>query len=367
VRVALVHDWLIHMRGGEKVLDALAEMYPEAEIYTLFYNRKRLSQNLQKKKITASWLQWVPGIRLFYRWFLPVLPFVVRSLKLKAADLVLSSSHCVAKGVRLPGGARHICYCHAPMRYAWGFENEYFSSFLPPFRGLIRYILKRLRRWDTDVNASVHKFVSNSENIRKKIEKCYGRTATVVYPPLDYQYFQNPAAGHRDYYLVVSAFVPYKRIDIVIDAFNRLDRKLMIIGSGPLASRYEQMRKSSNISFVGNVSGEQLKALYAGAKALIFPTDEDFGIVPLEAQACGTPVIALGRGGALESVKTGLFFMTQKEDAVRKAVLEFEAQKWDYQTISMKVEMFSKIHFQESMRLVIDAEMSAGHETYVAS
>lgn len=350
MKVALVHDWLIHMRGGEKVLEGMAEVFPDAVIYTLFCNREKISPSLQRMEIRTSFLQHLPGIRNYYRFLLPVLPWIIRSLKIKEADLVFSSSHCVAKGIKIPDGAVHLCYCHTPMRYLWGFEKDYFPN-VPFFLAPLLNLLKRsLRKFDLASNRFVNHFIANSEYVRRRIKDYYQREAVVIYPPLDtslYEISKDPAS---DYYLVVSAFVPYKRIDLVIEAFNELDRKLLIVGSGPMEKDYLKLRKNSKISFLGAVSNQELKKLYAGAKALLFPTEEDFGIVPLEAQACGSPVIAFGKGGALESVKHGHFFQKQTPEAIRRAVTEFEALTFDRSRTADAVRAFSKDRFKQQIR-----------------
>lgn len=353
MKVALVHDWLIHMRGGEKVLEAMAELFPDATIYTLFCRAKNLSPALARMKIKTSFLQWLPGICLYYRWLLPILPWVISTLKLDAVDLVISSSHCVAKGIRLPDKAYHVCYCHTPMRYLWGFENAYFKPFPFWVRPILNCLLARLRRWDLKNNSTVHQFIANSENVRKRIRDFYGREALVIYPPVDTHRFK-PTGKVRDYYLVVSAFVPYKRIDLVIEAFNSLPRKLLIVGSGPLERTYRRLRKNSQILFLGAVSSSKLHLLYSEARALIFPTEEDFGIVPVEAQACGTPVLAYRKGGAQESVKAGLFFDEQTPEAIRTAVYEFEKMSFDRSQIPGMVTVFNRGRFKEELLRVLE-------------
>ncbi len=356
MKIALVHDWLFHMRGGEKVLEAMAEVFPDATIYTLFYDRKSINPVFQKMKIKASFLQHLPGIQNYYRWLLPFLPWVIKTIMIdRDTNLVISSSHCVAKGIAIPAGARHLCYCHAPMRYLWGFESEYFSKFPWVLRPLIRFMLGQLRQWDLKTNFRVDQFIANSENVKKRIHEFYGRDAIVICPPFDDHFFKLGAAS-RDYYLVVSAFVPYKKIDLVIEAFNTLDRALWIVGSGPLDSAYKALRKSERISFFGHVTGHELRKLYSGAKALIFPTEEDFGIVPVEAQACGAPVIAFARGGALETVQTDTFFYSQSPEAVREAVLTFEKKNFNSKQISQSVTRFGKERFKEEIRSLIQRQ-----------
>ena len=352
MKVALVHDWLIHMRGGEKVLDAIAELYPEATIYTLFSDKKKLSANLQRHPIKNSFLQYLPGIKHYYRWLLPLMPLAIRTLTIESADLVISSSHCVAKGIDIPAKARHICYCHTPMRYLWGFQEIYFSRYLLPVRLVIRAVLNLLKAWDLKTNRTVDLFIANSEYIRKRIKDVYQRDAEVVHPPLDTAFFR-PTGPRENYFLAVSHFVPYKRLDLVIEAFNSMDRKLVIIGTGPLEAKYKELRKSGQIFFWGGVNDQELRDAYAGARALIFPTEEDFGIVPLEAQACGTPVIAFRKGGALETVQSGVFFDAQTPEAIREAVVQFEQRKDDPAEVSAKVQRFGRDHFLENMRFTI--------------
>ena len=353
MKVALVHDWLIHMRGGEKVLDAIAELYPEATLYTLFYDRKKISPNLARLTIKASVLHYFPGIKYYYRWLLPILPWAIRFMKIKNADLVISSSHCVAKGIRIPENAYHVCYCHTPMRYLWGFQEVYFNRYLAPVRALIRIALHFLKKWDLETNESVDLFLANSEYIKKRIKTVYQREAVVVHSPLETDFFRFVGAP-GNFFLAVSHFVPYKRLDLVIEAFNHLERRLVVIGSGPLASQYQKLRTNDRISFWGGVSDEELRKAYSGARALIFPTEEDFGIVPLEAQACGTPVIAFRKGGALETVKSGVFFDEQTPEAIREAVLRFEGQSFDRREVSKKVQGFGRKYFLLNMKKIVD-------------
>lgn len=371
MKVALVHDWLIHMRGGEKVLEALAEVFPDATIYTLFSNRENLSPSLQCMKIKTSLLEGFPGIRLYYRWLLPLLPFFIRTLKIDEADLVISSSHCVAKGIQIPRGAYHVCYCHTPMRYLWGFEEDYFGNFPKWLLSFLAPIFDGLRKWDMETSRQVNAFLCNSENVRNRIQRVYGREAEVIHPPVNTETFNliplhpNPLPyGERGkdegevkkgyYYLIVSALTPYKRIDIAIRAFNGWNRKLQIVGDGPSKSRYASLVQTANIRFLGKVSDRELKRLYREAKAVLFPQEEDFGIVPLEAQACGTPVIAFARGGALETVEDGFFFHEQTPEALRQAVIEFEKKSFDPEALRRHVLRFDKEEFKNKIRRSIE-------------
>lgn len=357
MKVALVHDWTIHMRGGEKVLESLAEVFPDATIYTLFSNPGRLSPSLKRMKIKNSILQYLPGIQRYYRWLLPFLPFFIQTLRIQGADLIISSSHCVAKGVRIPRGAVHICYCHTPMRYLWGFQETYFGNFPKGLRLILQPFFGWLRRWDVDTAKKVDHFLCNSEAVRERISKIYGRDAVVIHPPVDGQFFKSdslPKRDGEDYYLVVSALTPYKRVDLAVEAFNGFNRKLLVAGDGPSRRGCEKLAKTDNIRFLGNVSDEELNRLYVQATALIFPQEEDFGIVPLEAQACGTPVIAYAKGGALETVKDGVFFYEQTPQSIRKAVLEFESKRFNPGKLREQALRFDKRIFKNKIKLAIE-------------
>lgn len=356
-KVALIHDWLFHMRGGEKVLEAIAELLPDAEIYTLFLDRKGLSPSLQAHPIKASFLDRIPGSHQFYQWMLPVLPWAIERFDLRGFDLVISSSHCVAKGVRVPQGIPHICYCHTPMRYTWYFEDEYFSHRPFPVKQMISALLGRLRRWDLKSSKSVTQFVANSRNVAEKVKHLYGKQALVIHPPLDTDRFRI-SSKKEDLYLIVSALVPYKRIDIAVDAFNALGRPLLIVGKGGEEDRLRK-KAAPNIRFSGWASDEELGRLYGRARALIFPGEEDFGIVPLEAQACGTPVIAFGKGGALETIlpdETGIFFQDQTSAGLQEAVSAFERRSAGFDPVRIRAhaESFSKTRFQKEFQELLD-------------
>ena len=353
MKVALVHDWLIHMRGGEKVLEAFAEVFPDATIYTLFSDRRNLSPSLQRMKIRTSILQWFPGICIYYRWLLPLFPLFIKTLRIREAELVISSSHCVAKGARIPQGAYHVCYCHTPMRYLWGFGEVYFEKFPKWVLRCLELVFKRLRRWDLETSQQVDTFFCNSEYVKNRIQIIYGRDAEVIHPPVDIEVFANdgrPRDPKGNYYLIVSALTPYKRIDVAIHTFNGWDRTLLIAGDGPLRHRYQKLVKSKNIQLLGKVSNEELRRLYGNAKAVIFPQEEDFGIVPLEAQACGTPVIAFGCGGVLETVEEGVLFYEQTPEAIREAVLRFESLHFDPERLRRQALRFDKEEFKNKIR-----------------
>lgn len=350
-RIAIVHDWLIHMRGGERVLEALYEIFPEADIFTLFYDKEKISPRLQKARIHGSFLNLLPGIKRYYRWLLPILPWVIKTLRLDGYDLVISSSHCVAKGCRVPAGALHICYCHTPARYVWGFEGEYFGHYPPPVKALILAVMERLKRWDLETNASVQFFIANSENTARRIGKYYGRDSVVIHPPVDTVRLGGLSQVPGQGFLMVSALVPYKRVDLAVEAFNRLGLPLTVVGTGPEIKRLRPMAKP-NIRFAGALTDDGVREHYARCRALIFPGEEDFGIVPVEAQACGKPVIAYARGGALETVTgaTGVFFSEQTPEALVQAVKQFEQLSFHSDIIKEHAGRFDREIFKNRVR-----------------
>lgn len=345
------------MRGGEKVLDALSELFPEAPIFTLFANRKHLSSRLMLRQIHTSFLQKIPGISKWYRWLLPLFPLAIQSMNVKDYDLVISSSHCVAKAVRTGPHAIHLCYCHSPMRYLWEFKEEYLGRFPRFFRVVIGFYFKWLQRWDVATAQRVSYFIANSKHIARKIARFYDRQATVIHPPVEAHVPKEPKPGL--YYLIISALVPYKKIDIAVQAFNRLKKPLRIVGEGPLRAKLERMVAFENVVFEGWLDDNELSDRYRNAKAVIFPGEEDFGIVPVEAQLFGKPVIAYGKGGVTETVlacndgahprrteeSTGLFFYSQDIAELVRSVEMFEQLKFDSAYIQQHAESFNRERF----------------------
>jgi glycosyltransferase involved in cell wall biosynthesis len=353
-KVALVHDWLTGQRGGEKVLEVLAEIFPEAPIFTLFHLKGSQAEFLEKRDIRTSFLQKFPLLEKKYRFYLPFFPLAAELFDLSGFELVISSSHCVAKGI-IPGPeALHISYIHSPVRYAW---NQYFAYFSPArisffSRLLIPLVIHRLRVWDVASSARVDQFIANSENVARRIKKYYRREADVIHPPADTDFFR-PAEPDptREYFLIVSALVPYKRIDLAIKAFNLSGWPLKIVGAGP---EYRKLKKlaSQNIEFLRPVPAERLRALYQEAKALVLPGEEDFGITALEAQACGTPVIAYGRGGAKETVipdGTGVLFPELTAAGLRSGLDKFQGLELNKTTIRTNAMKFSRAAFKQKM------------------
>jgi glycosyltransferase involved in cell wall biosynthesis len=303
LRVALVHDWLTGMRGGEKCLEVLCQAFPNAMLHTLIHRRGALSPTIEAMTIRTSPLQRIPGVFKRYRALLPVMPLAARSWTVGEVDLVVSLSHCVAKAVRVPRGVPHVCYCFTPMRYAWQGRDAYLDGWSdrPVRRALAGAMLNRMRAWDRVVADRVSHFVAISETVRERIARYYERESVVISPPVD-TVFYTPGPARRDQsYLCVSALVPYKRIDQAVEACSRSGRSLVVIGEGPERARLEQLAGPS-VRFLGWQPDAAIRDHYRSCRALLFPGEEDFGIVPVEALACGAPVIALGRGGAAETV-----------------------------------------------------------------
>jgi len=353
-KVALVHDWLTGQRGGEKVLEVLAEIFPKAPIYTLFHIKGSQHPDIEKRVIRTSFLQRCPFLEKKYRSYLPLFPLAIEMFDLQEYNLVVSTSHCVAKGAIPAPEALHVCYIHSPMRYAW---NLYFSYFSPdrlsPFsRWLIPPAIHRLRTWDAASAARVDRFVANSANVARRVGKYYRREADVIPPPVDTGFYTPDETVPRgDYHLVVSALAPYKRIDLAVEAFNRTGAPLKIVGTGP---EYRALRKSAraNVEFLGAASAKDLRRLYRGAAAFLLPGEEDFGIATLEAQACGTPAIAFGRGGSLETVvpgETGLLFDEPTVAGLLGALDKFRAFACNREKIRSNAMRFSREKFKEGM------------------
>ena len=347
--VVLGHDWLTGMRGGERVLELLCAAFPHAPLVSLLGQPETVSAIIRERPLQFSRLQRIPGITRRYRHLLPLMPLAASRLRVPPCDLLLTTSHCVAKSFRPPPGARHLCYCFTPMRYAWLFGREY----LGPTKALLAApLLGWLRRWDARTANRVDRFVAISRHVRGRIERFYGREADVVYPPVDIVRCTptpgrgaSPAEGRFD--LIVSALAPYKRIDLAVRAYSRLGWPLKVVGTGTETAALQAMA-ADNIEFLGWRSDADVLALYRSCRLLIFPGEEDFGIVPLEAMACGRPVVAYARGGALETVEdghTGVLFVEQQEACLLDAVSRAAVARWDVGMIRAHAERFGTDRF----------------------
>ena len=357
-KVALVHDWLNGMRGGEKCLEVICELFPDADLYTLIHKKGGLSDIIESMRIKTSFLQHLPFALKKYRYFLPLFPIAIEQFDFSEYDLIVSSSHCVAKGVKKGESVFHISYVHTPMRYVWDQFHTYFRQ--PRTSWSIKMSAKLIRpylqRWDRNTSKNVDTFLCNSENVRQKIFNYYGRESQVIYPPVNLSYFK-PGEVKENFYLIVGALAPNKSVDLAIEAFNRLKLPLKISGSGQDES-YCRSIAGENIDFLGTLSNKKLLMLYQQARALIFPGEDDFGITPLEAQACNTPVIAFAAGGALETVteSTGIFFQEQKVEALCEAVEKMENNWENYSPKSFKQQInhFGREKYKDQMANAIE-------------
>lgn len=352
MKIAIVHDWLTGMRGGEKCLEVFCKLYPSADLFTLLHIAGSVSPVIESHPIYTSFIQKLPLAESKYRYYLPLMPLAIELFDFKEYDLILSSSHCVAKSIKPGPKSLHICFCHTPMRYIWDQFDQYFNTEATGvFTTAIMKILRPwLQNWDVRTSERVHNFIANSQYVKNRISRHYGREAIVIYPPVDTKLFHSTYNNKSDYFLIVSAFAPYKRVDLAVEAFNKLGYPFVIIGDGQDAKRLQKMAKP-NIRFEGWVDNITIRDYYARCRAFIFCGEEDFGISLLEAQAMGRPVITLGKGGALETVipdsqtwkpetgishnktsyPTGVFFYEQTHEALIKAIHHFESIESKFQ------------------------------------
>jgi glycosyltransferase involved in cell wall biosynthesis len=362
MRVAIVHYWLLKMRGGEKVVESLCRMLPDADIFTLFYDPSQVSSTIRERKVTTSFLN---GMRKHYRSLLPLMPMALENFDLRGYDVVISSESGPAKGVLVPSATRHVCYCHSPMRYLWELYPAYLHDWTRSSlkRALMAPISSYLRMWDFASAARVDSFVANSENVRRRIWRTYRREAEVIYPPVAVEkfYYKQP----DDYFLIISELVAYKRVDTAVKAFTAAGRPLRIVGTGP---EYPSLRRiaGNNIEFCGWVPDEQLRELYSRCRALIFPGVEDFGIAAVEALASGKPVIAVREGGVIESVPApeplgGVFYCEADEAHLLRALDEFEKLEWRVQAADLQqyANRFRESEFHRRMQAILTACSSA--------
>lgn len=379
-KVALIHDWLTGMRGGERCLEALCELFPRADIFTLLHVKESVSKTIEARRIQTSAIQTLPFAASHYRYYLPLFPWAIEQLKLDGYDLILSSSHCVAKGVKPPPHALHIAYLYTPMRYIWDLQEEYVGQgrMGPLSRIMLQAMAPRLRRWDVTASARVDHFVAISHHVADRIRRCYGREAQVIYPPVETGRF-HIADRTDDYYLVAGAMAPYKRIDLAIEAFNHLRRRLVIVGEGQESRRLRRLA-GPTIEFVGWRPDSEVADLLSRCHALVFPGEEDFGILPVEVMACGRPVIAYGKGGVTETViplnsfefrvsslesrtfanpkpeaPTGVFFYEQTVEALIQAIDLFErsADRFDSVALCAHALTFDRSIFEKRIATYI--------------
>ncbi len=364
-RVAIIHDWLTGMRGGESVLEAIIELFPTAELFTLICIPDKISPTLKQLKTHTSWLQKIPGAKRRYRHFLPWMPGMIEQFDLSHFDLILSSSHCVAKGIQKSKNSLHISYIHAPMRYIWDRFDDYFGPGRTSWitRLGAHLLRKKLQTWDQKVStpSRIDHILTNSQFIASQIRNHYGREAQVVYPFAHSERFTLPRKP-ENYYLMVTAFAPYKKVDIAIEAFNQLRLPLWIVGSGQDEILLKN-RSGPQIRFLGSTSNQAIAELYSKCKALIFPGIEDFGITPLEAMAAGAPVIAYGEGGARETLQenTGIFFTPQSSEALISAVQIMESQShlFPESACRQRGKEFSRQRFQKNFMKAIQEYWTA--------
>jgi glycosyltransferase involved in cell wall biosynthesis len=350
------------MRGGEKVLLSLLRLFPEAPIFTLLHVPGSVAPEIEARPIHTTFLQHLPAVERRYRSYLPLFPAAAARIDLRGFDLVVSSSHCVAKGVRVPEGALHLCYCHTPMRYVWDRYPEYFGPGRAswPVRLAARPVAAALRAWDVATAPGVHHFAANSRYVAARIQRYYGREAEVIPPPADTTFFTPNGSAAGAYDLVVSALVPYKRIELVLDAYRGTGRPLKIVGTGPEAERLRRLA-APETTFLGGVDDLALRDLYRGCRAVIMPSVEDFGIVPLEAMACGRPAIVFGEGGGPESVvegETGLVFREATPESLRAAVDSLDRVRFNNAALRARAESFSRDTFEARVRAFVERALS---------
>ncbi len=371
MKVALVHDWLVSMRGGERVLEVLCELFPDAPIFTLLHVPGSTSKTIESHTIFTSFLQKLPRFEKYYRYTYPLMPMAIEAFNFSGYDLVISTSHRIAKGIIVPTNTCHISYIHSPMRDAWEFTNEYFGKQQMSWwkRAVIPPQLTFLRTWDVLSTPRVDALIANSHNVQNRIYKTYRRKSTVIYPPVDTSRYI-PSDAKEDYYFMVGSFEPNKRVHLAIDAFTELGYPLKIVSGSGRKHNELLSRAGKNIEFLGWQDDDTVAKLFAHAKAFVFPGLDDFGITPVEAQACGTPVVAFGQGGALETVidgKSGVLFYEPTADALAEAVRRVESIEWDTHTLVQNARRFDRTSHADAMkRFIFDtfAEFQSGVHTY---
>jgi glycosyltransferase involved in cell wall biosynthesis len=360
MKVAIVHYWLVSMRGGEKVIEALLEIFPQADIYTHVYNPAALSSLITSKKVYTSFINKLPFAKKLYQKYMPLMPSALNDFNLQEYDLIISSESGPAKGVVPNPLAYHICYCHTPMRYLWDMYHDYFrkTGFITRF--FMKCLIPNLRLWDITSSNLVDTFIANSNYVAGRIRRYYNRSSQIIFPPVDVKKYIDCPRSPSDFYLFFGQLVDYKRVDIAIEACVMAGKKLVISGAGAKKKDIKRYEKTGLIKFLGRVSDDEMVSLFSRAKALLFPGIEDFGIIPVEANAAGCPVIAYRRGGALDTIKenaTGIFFDEQTPEALASAIAKFESMEASFGDRDVFTEwtaQFSKDEFKKRVRSVID-------------
>lgn len=368
MKMALVHDWLLTQGGAEKVLESFHRIF-KSPIYTLFYDQKKMKDSFFSScEIHTSLLQKIPFSSHFYRYLLPLMPWCVERLDLRSYDVILSGSHAVAKGVITTSKQLHICYCYNPMRYVWDFQEEYLSAFSPLMAKAGKYLFERVRKWDYQNSKNVDFFVTSSSHIAKRIEKTYQRKAVVIYPPVNVEDFFL-SNQREEYYVTHSRFVPYKRVDLLVEAFGQMpDKRLVVIGEGPEDVKIRKLAKK-NVELLGYVERRKMAEILSKAKAYVFGAEEDFGIGVVEAQSAGLPVIAFGKGGSLETViegKTGLFFSNPTVPSLIEAIRLFEKKELTFDPLFIKAhaEYFKRDRFELEIRELVEKAKETFYENH---
>lgn len=358
MNVAIIHYWLINMRGGEKVLENLLDLYPGADIYTHLYDADKVSQKIRNAKIHTTYISSLPFSKKVYQKYLPLMPRALEQLDLSKYDLIISSESGPAKGI-IPGpNTLHICYCHSPMRYIWDHYHQYRKNLNPIARLLFSRIAHRMRIWDVTSSSRVDQFVANSHFVQNRINKFYRRSSIVIHPPVDVNKF-SVNKNHNNYYLWAGELVGYKRPDLLVDAFNENEKPLRVIGSGPAEKELKRKAKK-NISFLGKLPDKEFREQIEGCLALVFPGEEDFGIIPVEAMSAGKPIIAYNSGGAQDTVtiETGVLFNNQTKDSLKQSIVQFEEKHargfFDEIKISEHAQKFSSKRFKREFSELVD-------------
>ncbi|MEO1205503.1 MAG: glycosyltransferase [Pseudomonadota bacterium] len=370
MKVAIIHYWLVGMRGGEKVLEALCDLYPEADIFTHVYDPESVSEKIRRHRVHTTFISRLPRSKKYYRQYLPLMPMALEQLDLSDYDLVISSESGPAKGIIPREDAVHICYCHTPMRYLWNMYTEHYRTAGFLTRAMMPTLCHYLRNWDVSSAARVDAFIANSNAVSARIRKYYRRESTVIHPPVQVEKFTT--RSHKpdgDFYLVAGELVRYKRPDLAVEAFNKMGRKLIVVGGGEMQNELSKLA-GPTVEVLGRVSFDELQYYLSNAHALIFPGEEDFGILPVEAMASGCPVIAYARGGALDTVEdgvTGVLFDQQSPEAIMDAVWQFEQRAFSPQELRQHANRFDTDRFKSEILNFVEQAIESNRQFPLAS